>query len=94
MNKSVFGEHTETMLSIAEMACNLDPETVNMRYIHSPFCNTEHCILGHAELREIIPCAHRFCSPTNWEKWFGARVTLTPKQIGYQILDWLEVEHL
>lgn len=91
MNQA-FGEDTEVMLMIAQMACNLDPETVDMGMFH--FCDSMHCILGHAEVRQIISDsrARRFVIP--YGKWFGTEVTLTPKEIGYQILDRLGIEHI
>jgi hypothetical protein len=93
MNRA-FGKDTEVMAMIAEMACNLDPETVDMRRWHSRDCNSKHCILGHAQARGII---------NNWDmpplfntnlKWFDYNITLTPKEIGYQILNELGVEHI
>jgi hypothetical protein len=91
MNKQAFGNNTEAMIAIAEMACNLDPETVYMRNFHS--CGNKHCILGHAEIRGIIHYADDLCLE-DFYKWFGMTVTLTPQQIGYAILNELGIEHI
>lgn len=97
MNKA-FGEYTEAMRSIAEMAVNLPPEEVDMKLW---MCRSKGCILGHAQDRNIIGSAIHYLYGiydrklvTAMWRLFGPKVKKSPKQIGYAILNKLKVKHI
>jgi len=93
MNRQVLRE-------IAEMAVNLPIENVKMHCFFN--YGAPGCILGHAAYRGILGEKMPQCEEDYEEivgedaywKYFNGTVFLTPKQIGYAILDELDISHV